>query len=153
MRAIDAVGLADGTILIINDTVGMTTAADIRNFAVGEFGARSLWNNEFLLPSSRAIPTLCAELHCSADYLLGLTEELQPVSKSDTAALPEGAFRMAWRTDRDFPDGPVLLLISEDGSLSYETDDVQDGNLSWFDEPDDGEILRWLPLPEEGGEA
>ena len=60
---------------------------------------------------------------------------------------------MAWRTDRDFPDGPVLLLISENGSLSYETDDVQDGNLSWFDEPDDGEILRWLPLPEEGGEA
>lgn len=153
VRAIDAAGLADDTILIINDTVGMKTAADIRNFAEGEFGARSLWNNEFLLPSSRAIPALCAALHCSADYLLGLTDELQPVSKSDTAALPEGAFRMAWRTDRDFPDGPVLLLISENGSLSYETDNVQDGNLSWFDEPDDGEILRWLPLPEEGGEA
>lgn len=153
VRAIDAAALADSAILIINDTAGMTTAADIRNFAVGEFGARSLWNNEFLLPSSRAIPTLCAELHCSADYLLGLTDELQPVPKSDTAVLPEGAFRMAWRTDRDFPDGPVLLLISENGSLSYETDDVQDGNLSWFDEPDDGEILRWLPLPEEGGEA
>ena len=152
VRAIDAAGL-DDTILIINGTVGMKTAADIRNFAEGEFGARSLWNNEFLLPSSRAIPALCAALHCSADYLLGLTDELQPVSKSDTAALPEGAFRMAWRTDRDFPDGPVLLLISENGSLSYETDDVQDGNLSWFDEPDDGEILRWLPLPEEGGEA
>lgn len=153
VRAIDAADLADSTILIINDTVGMTTAADIRNFAVGEFGAKSLWNNEFLLPSSRAIPTLCAELHCSADYLLGLTDDLLPVSKSDTALLPEGAFRMAWRTDRDFPDGPVLLLISENGSLSYETDDVQDGNLSWFDEPNDGEILRWLQLPGEGGEA
>lgn len=149
VRAIDAAGLADGTTLIINDTVGMKTAADIRNFAEGEFGAKSLWNNEFLLPSSRAIPTLCAELHCSADYLLGLTDELQPVPKSDTAALPEGAFRMAWRTDTDYPDGPVLLLVREDGVLSYETDDVEDGKFFWFDAPDDGEILRWLPLPPE----
>ena len=149
VRAIDAAGLADGTTLIINDTVGMKTAADIRNFAEGEFGAKSLWNNEFLLPSSRAIPTLCTELHCSADYLLGLTDELQPVPKSDTAALPEGAFRMAWRTDTDYPDGPVLLLVREDGVLSYETDDVEDGKFFWFDAPDDGEILRWLPLPPE----
>lgn len=149
VRAIDAAGLADGTVLIINDTVGMTTAADIRNFAVGEFGARSLWNNEFLLPSSRAIPTLCTELHCSADYLMGLTDELQAVSKSDTAALPEGAFRMAWRTDTDYLDGPVLLLVRENGVLSYETDDVEDGKFFWFDAPDDGEILRWLPLPPE----
>lgn len=73
----------------------------------------------------------------------------KPVPKSDTAALPEGALRMAWRTDTDYPDGPVLLLVREDGVLSYETDDVEDGKFFWFDAPDDGEILRWLPLPPE----
>ena len=153
VRAIDAAGLADGTTLIINGTVGLKTAADIRNFAEGVFGARSLWNNEFLLPSSRAIPTLCAELHCSADYLLGLTDELQPVPKSDTAALPEGAFRMAWRTDRDFPDGPVLLLLETEGMRIYDVDTAHCGELELYSAElltDNGpNILRWLPLPPE----
>lgn len=75
-----------------------------------------------------------------------LTDDRMP-----TPASPEP---LRWRTDRDFPDGPVLLLISENGSILYETDDVRGGKLGWFEEPDDGEILRWKPLPEdpEGGE-
>ena len=140
VRAIDAAGLEDSTILIINDTIGMTTAADIRNFAEGEFSARSLWNNEFLLPSSRAIPTLCAELHCSADYLLGLTDELQPVSKSDT---------LPWRTDTDYPDGPVVFLFEDDGRRSYQTSEVRNGRIRIYSDYDDGKIVRWLPLPPE----
>lgn len=74
-----------------------------------------------------------------------LTDDRMP-----TPASPEP---LRWRTDRDFPDGPVLLLISENGSILYETDDVRGGKLGWFEEPDDGEILRWKPLPEdpEGG--
>ena len=148
MRASDAAGLADGTILIINDTVGMKTAADIRNFAEGEFGARNLWNNEFLLPSSRAIPTLCAELHCSADYLLGLTDELTPVSKSDTARTISG-----WRTDTDYPDGPVLLLLETEGMRIYDVDTAHCGELELYSAElltDNGpNILRWLPLPPE----
>lgn len=153
VKAIDAAGLPDNKPLNIGACAGAPKVADIRRYANGDFGTTKLWGNDHLTPTPRYIPELCETLHCSADYLLGMTDELTPVSKSDTAVLPEGAFRMAWRTDRDFPDGPVLLLISENGSLSYETDDVQDGNLSWFDEPDDGEILRWLPLPEEGGEV
>ena len=147
VRAIDAAGLADGTVLIINDTVGMTNAADIRNFAEGEFGARSLWNNEFLLPSSRAIPTLCAELHCSADYLLGLTDELRPAPKSDT---------LPWRTGTDYPDGPVLLLLETEGMRIYDVDTAHCGELELYSAElltDNGpNILRWFPLPpEEGG--
>lgn len=140
VRAIDAAGLADGTILIINDTVGMKTAADIRNFAEGEFGAKSLWNNEFLLPSSRAIPTLCAELHCSADYLLGLTDELTPVSKSDT---------LPWRTGTDYQDGKILFLFDDAGNLSYQVSEVRHGRIRIYSDYDDGKIVRWLPLPPE----
>lgn len=140
VRAIDAAGLADGTILIINDTVCIKTAADIRNFAEGEFGARKLWNNEFLLPSSRAIPTLCAELHCSADYLLGLTDELQTVPKPDT---------LPWRTGTDYPDGKILFLFDDAGNLSYQVSEARHGRIRIYSDYDDGEILRWLPLPPE----
>lgn len=153
VKAINASGLPDDTKLTFANYSADKTVEKIRAYANGDFGDDYFYGTDVLGPDAKHVPELCEKLHCSADYLLGLTDELQPVPKSDTAVLPEGAFRMAWRTDRDFPDGPVLLLISENGSLSYETDDVQDGNLRWFDEPDDGEILRWFPLPEEGGEA
>ena len=149
VKAIDAAGLPDDTKLAFVSYSADKTAGKLRAYADGEFGSDYFYGTDCLDPDAKHVPELCAKLQCSADYLLGLTEELQPVSKSDTAVLPEGAFRMAWRTDRDFPDGPVLLLISENGSLSYETDDVQDGRLSWFDELDDGKIVRWLPLPPE----
>ena len=149
VKAIDAAGLADDTKLTFANYAADKTVEKIRAYANGDFGDDYFYGTDSLDPDAKHVPELCEKLKCSADYLLGLTDELQTVSKSDTAALPEGAFRMAWRTDTDYPDGPVLLLISENGSLSYETDDVQDGNLSWFDEPDDGEILRWLPLPPE----
>lgn len=149
VKAIDAAGLPDNKPLNIGACAGAPKVADIRRYANGDFGTTKLWGNDHLTPTPRYIPELCETLHCSADYLLGLTDELQPVSKSDTAALPEDALRMAWRTDTDYPDGPVLLLVREDGVLSYETDDVEDGKFFWFDAPDDGEILRWLPLPPE----
>ena len=76
---------------------------------------------------------------------MGLTDGRMPT--------PESPEPLRWRTDRDFPDGPVLLLISENGSILYETDDVQGGKLGWFEEPDDGEILRWIPLPEAAEEG
>lgn len=79
---------------------------------------------------------------------MGLTDDRMP-----TPAITE---LLGWRTDRDFPEGQVLLLISENGSILYETDNVHGGHLGWFEEPDDGEILRWLPLSEdteEGGKA
>lgn len=77
----------------------------------------------------------------------------KPVSKSDTAALPEGAFRMAWRTDRDFPDGPVLLLLETEGMRIYDVDTAHCGELELYSAElltDNGpNILRWLPLPPE----
>ena len=77
----------------------------------------------------------------------------KPVPKSDTAALPEGAFRMAWRTDRDFPDGPVLLLLETEGMRIYDVDTAHCGELELYSAElltDNGpNILRWLPLPPE----
>lgn len=153
VKAIDAAGLPDDTKLSFASYSADKSVGTIRAYANGEFGDDYFYNADCLDPDAKHVPELCEKLQCTADYLLGLTDELQPVPKSDTAVLPEGAFRMAWRTDTDYPDGPVLLLAREDdGTLSYLTDDVEDGKFFWFDAPDDGEILRWLPLPPEGGD-
>lgn len=70
----------------------------------------------------------------------------KPVSKSDTA-LGE------WRTDDDFPDGPVLLLLETEGMRIYDVDTAHCGELELYSAElltDNGpNILRWLPLPPE----
>lgn len=125
----------------------------IRSWANGDFGDAHFYDERALRVDERQVKEICANLRCSADYLLGLTDELQPVPKSDTAALPEGAFRMAWRTDRDFPDGPVLLLLETEGMRSYDVDTAHCGELELYSAElltDNGpNILRWLPLPPE----
>lgn len=140
VRAIDAAGLRDDKKLVFASYCDEPTVKTLRAYANGEFGDAHFYGTGSLDPDVKHVPELCETLHCSADYLLGLTDDLEP-----TPSDPEP---LRWRTDRDFPDGPVLLLISDYGSILYETDDVHGGNLCWFKEPDDGEILRWLPLPE-----
>lgn len=141
VRAIDAAGLRDDKKLVFASYCAEPTVKTLRAYANGEFGDAHFYGTDCLDPDAKHVPELCKALSCSADYLLGLTDDLKPT--------PSGPEPLGWRTDRDFPDGPVLLLISVNGSLLYETDNVHSGNLGWFKEPDDGEILRWLSLPEE----
>jgi ParB family chromosome partitioning protein len=141
VRAIDAAGLRDDKKLVFASYYAEPTVKTLRAYANGEFGDAHFYGTDCLDPDAKHVPELCKALSCSADYLLGLTDDLKPT--------PSGPEPLGWRTDRDFPDGPVLLLISVNGSLLYETDNVHSGNLGWFKEPDDGEILRWLSLPEE----
>lgn len=140
VRAIDAAGLRDDKKLVLASYRAEPTVKTLRAYANGEFGDAHFYGPDSLDPDAKHVPELCKALRCSADYLLGLADDLKP-----TPASPE---QLGWRTDRDFPEGPVLLLISENGSILYDTDDVHGGHLGWFKEPDYGEILRWLPLPE-----
>lgn len=153
VKAIDAAGLADDVKLAFANYSVDKSVWKIRAYANGDFGDEYFYSTDVLGPDAKHVPELCEKLKCSADYLLGLTDELQPVPKSDTAALPEGAFRMAWRTDRDFPDGPVLLLLETEGMRIYDVDTAHCGELELYSAElltDNGpNILRWLPLPPE----
>lgn len=156
VKAIDAAGLADDTKLAFANYAEDKPVGKIRAYANGDFGDDYFYGTDSLDPDAKYVPALCAKLHCSADYLLGLTDDLSPVSKSDTAALPEGAFWMAWRTDTDYLDGPVLLLLETEGMRVYDVDTAHCGELELYASdlltPDAPHILRWLPLPPEGGD-
>ena len=150
LKAINASGLPDDTKLTFANYAADKTVEKIRAYANGDFGDDYFYGTECLDPDAKHVPELCEKLKCSADYLLGLTDELQPVPKPDTA-LGE------WRTDDDFPDGQVLLLLDVDGRKVYDVDTVLGGELCVYAKdllPDTGpQVLRWLPLPKEGGEA
>ena len=157
MKAIDAAGLADDVKLAFANYSVDKSVWKIRAYANGDFGDEFFYSTDVLDPDAKHVPELCETLRCSADYLLGLTDDLHPVPKSDSAVLPEGAFRMAWRTDRDFPDGPVLLLLETEGMRIYDVDTAHCGELELYSADlltDNGpNILRWLPLPPESEAA
>ena len=152
-KAADAAGLPDKQKLQLErHCYPPVEIGKIRKWAAGDFGDAYFYNENALRVDAGQAAEVCKALHCTADYLLGLTDDLTPVSKSDTAILPEGAFRFAWRTDTDYPDGDVLLLVDVDGRSIYDVDTARGGKLSVYSNncaQDLGyRILRWLPLPE-----
>ena len=99
VRAADAAGCPNSAVLDFGNGSCPTNLAMIRRYAEGNFGDERLWNSDRLLPRGDKVPAICETLRCSADYLLGMTEELTPqtVSKSDTG--------WAWRTGTEYPTG------------------------------------------------
>ena len=144
VAVIDAAGLADDTKLTFANYAEDKPVWKIRAYANGEFGDDYFYGTDSLDPDTRHVPELCEKLHCSADYLLGLTDEFQPVPKSDT---------LPWRTDTDYPDGPVVFLFEDNGRRSYQVSEVRNGRIRIYSDYDDGKILRWLPLPPEKEET
>lgn len=144
VKAIDAAGLADDVKLAFANYAADKTVGKMRAYANGDFGDDYFYGTDVLDPDAKHVPELCEKLKCSADYLLGLTDELSPVPKSDT---------LLWRTDTDYPDGQVLLLLNIEGRKTYDVDTVLGGELCVYDAgllTDNGpHVLRWLPLPPE----
>lgn len=140
VKAIDAAGLADGTKLAFANYAADKTVEKIRAYANGDFGNEYFNSTDVLDPDANYVPDLCEKLKCSADYLLGLTDELQTVPKSDT---------LPWRTGTDYPDGKILFLFDDVGNLSYQVSEVRHGRIRIYSDYDDGKIVRWMPLPPE----
>ena len=112
----------------------------IRSWANGDFGDAHFCDERALRVDERQVKEICANLRCSADYLLGLTDELSPVPKPDT---------LPWRTGTDYPDGKILFLFDDVGNLSYQVSEARHGRIRIYSDYDDGKIVRWLPLPPE----
>lgn len=142
VRAADAAACPDSAVLDFGNSPCAAKLSLIRRYAVGNFGDENFWSDKRLVPNGEKVPKLCETLHCSADYLLGLTDELQPVPESGTPQLP-------WRTDTDYPDGPILFLFDDAGRRSYQVSEVRLGRIRIYSDYDDGKVVRWIPLPPE----
>lgn len=111
-RAADAAGCDDTLKLKIKAFSYYTplSLATVRRWANGEFGDTHFHDTDVIAVDAPQIPEVCQQLHCSADYLLGMTDELTPhaVPKSDTGN--------GWQTGTDYPDGMILAVFCFPGS-------------------------------------
>ena len=115
LRAAEAAGLADEVPLAIEDYRPAISVGELRSYAAGDFLGRYFYGNDlgrFSHPEQ-----LARQLECSADYLLGLTEELRPGSQE--AAEPGDA----WGRWPATPDASglfwVLRLPDGEGTLRW----------------------------------
>lgn len=150
VRAADAAGCPDSAVLDFGNGSCAAKLSLIRRYAAGDFGYENFWSDRRLVPDGAAVPKLCETLRCSADYLLGLTDELHPVSDSGTPQL-------AWRTDTDYPDGMLVAIFRFPGSDKiYQLMYVRDGKLYFTRKCNacaEECPVMWLPLPPESEAA
>lgn len=149
VRAADAAGCSNSAVLDFGNGSSPTNLAMIRRYAEGNFGGERFWSDDRLVPDGAKVPAICETLRCSADYLLGMTDELTPQTVSE----PDTGF--AWRTGTDYPDGPLLADLEDGCGRQYVILYAQDGALFWDMVCHDPmppfaavDILRWALLPE-----
>lgn len=147
VKAADAAGLGEKTKLTFASYSCEYPIKTIRAFANGDFGDAHFYGTDAFQPDAKHVPELCKTLRCSADYLLGLTEDLHPAPAS-------GAAPLMWRMDSAYPDGIILALFRFPGSgdiqkIMY----ARDGEL-YFPHGSNSRVdpVLWLaipPIPEE----
>lgn len=86
LGAIEAAGLPEEEEILWETYTGYTVAS-IRQWAAGEFDDPAGWYYARLTPGKCTNPAKIArQLHCSTDFLLGLTEDLRPTAQEEVPA-------------------------------------------------------------------
>lgn len=141
-HAADAAGLADNVTIAWRYAAQRLPLGHIRKWAQEDFseGWNSYMDDPELSPNELVAPLSAAKtLQCSADYLLGLTDELHPCAASPV-----------YITDRT-PDAPTEALILLDFGMvkPYRTTGRWDGE-KWLagGMPLSDRLLGWYPIPE-----
>ena len=113
-RAADAAELPDTATAIWSRYGGGYTVGKLRKFASGDFQGEHVWVNELAPENICNVAKSAKALHCTADYIVGLTDDLTPPT------LPEGQLMIAgWMSGSTTPakPGEFAVYIDLDGKL------------------------------------
>ena len=142
-RAADAAGLPDDTRLSTSSYRPDYSIGLIRKFANGDFDGANIYSNDFSATEIRNYPEVCKTLKCSADYIAGLTDELQPTAAEQVVqtGLPTVSGLYAAQFDCN---GFIMRSIARyDSNLKefFFLGDIDRGIVS--------ECVGWVRLPED----
>jgi len=153
VKAADASGAGDDT--VIKTRYSSFTMKAVRAFASGDFSRAPSYYNPFVSEEGLDVGTAARALKCSADYLCGLTDELQPENAGPEPPVfvpympaPE------WFSGDPENDGRYLCtVVWDDGAggngTSEQTCDWRDGRWLCYGRELDGmfTVRYWWPMP------
>ena len=145
-RAADAAGLPDKTTVIWPRYGGCYTAGHLRALAAGNFDGNRMYVNEFEPDNIGDVAKAAKALHCSADYIVGLTEELNP---GQSAGVP---LKFVDGSEQPTRSGPYYCRFLCDGMV-FKQVAWWDNVLKRFSFRKSGDSIEsacfgWFPLPE-----
>lgn len=114
-RAADAAGIPDKTSVGGTRYSGSYTVGHLRELAAGKFEGKYIYTNDLSPDNLSDIAKTAKALHCSADYIVGLTDDLTPPT------LPEGQLMIAgWMPGSTTPaePGEFAVYVDLEGKLS-----------------------------------
>jgi len=146
IKAADAAGIGDNVNVPLNDYCHSTkTVGWIR--AAAEGGDLGYVYQNDLAPKNIDVKGAAEALHCSADYICGLTEELHPGGG-------DWALAMDWCTEPAMDNGRYLCLVDMggvgDSDIHEQMLDLKDGIWTAYGravDPDMFTVVAWWPLP------
>ncbi|MBQ9685039.1 MAG: ParB N-terminal domain-containing protein [Oscillospiraceae bacterium] len=152
---VDAAGLKDADLIPGAYSYG-TTAGRIRRFAAGDFSHDGdVWYSRFCRPSMQNdIVRFCKALNCSAEFVLGITDDPTPVPRVDTTP---AEIIPTWQTGTPPRLGRYLCkTVGVTGEMEYTMDYdpelADDPTGAWrlygASLPRGITVLGWWPLPE-----
>lgn len=149
VRAADAAGLGDDTKLA-SAYATMTTLKTLRRISLGDISENvSNYALDEIIPyRTKDLTSMAQTLHCSADYLLGLTEQLRPA-----AAEPGQMALAAWMPGGLTPPEPceVVADVAAGDGVELRRLLYWDGAVFRFRKSGvdiEVSVNRWLRLPE-----
>ena len=149
VRAADAAGLGDD-VSLENVYGRLSEVGTLRGIAQGNIpvGATNYMLNEILPYNTKSLLKMAQILHCSADYLLGLTDQLRPA-----AAEPGQMTLAAWMPGGLTPPEPceVVADVAAGDGVELRRLLYWDGAVFRFGKSGvdiEVSVNRWLRLPE-----
>ena len=144
--AADAAGLADSVKVNFSDYGDSWSIKSLRAAANGDFGDRQLYGRELDPDYIRNLPKVARVLQCSADYILGLTDDLHPTPE------PAGQLVFAgWMPGGTTPatDGDVVAVFDLGEGLTKKMLCCwRDGRFEFLNGAKiDAEVIKWMALP------
>ena len=148
LRAAEAAGLEDDCEIKRGGYVTRLTVKLLRQWAAGNTGDAYFYTEDSLTPTTRdALVSVAKQLGCSTDYLLGLTDDLNP-------AQPEGQLMLSgWMPGGTTPATPCDVVVDFDigGGQAHRTCCYWDGEVFRFKRAGatiEMPPIRWMMLPD-----
>ena len=151
LRAAEAAGLGDDAVLKFTTWGPSTTVKDVRADASGEGLKDKCYYSPGYEPGREEIIKFAKQLNCSADYLLGLTDELRPSG----AAPAEGWVPLQFVNGQEIPSraGLYYCRFDCDGTMirqvAWWDNDIMRWRFNKYGAWIDAECVGWFPLPED----
>lgn len=149
VRAADAAGLGDA-VSLENVCGCLSEIGTLRSIAQGDVpvGATNYMLSEILPYNTKSLLEMTRTLRCSADYLLGLTDQLRPA-----AAEPGQTVLAAWMPGALTPPEPCEVVADVDAGEGVKMRRLLywDGTVFRFKKSGvdiEVSVTRWLRLPE-----